>query len=175
LEELAVAPRDPKIAADIARNLGLTLHEPCKILCDLVTLGEASVEELVGIIEDTIDEVVQRSLRLHPVLTLQEIARERGWNPIADNPSSCLWSRGMVDLTEGEESVHSAALALADLQGTVRRRIWSAEVGVMLPFVEERHQKILSHLAGVLKVPFTTRFGELISDVHDLEIGHIES
>jgi hypothetical protein len=81
----------------------------------------------------------------------------------------------MVDLTEGEESVHSAALALADLQGTVRRRIWSAEVGVMLPFVEERHQKILSHLAGVLKVPFTTGFGELISDVHDSEIGHIES
>jgi hypothetical protein len=112
---------------------------------------------------------------LHPVSILQEIARERGWHPIADNPSPCLWSRGMVDLTEGEESVHSAALALADIQGTVIRRIWSAEVGVMLPFVEERRQEILAHIAGVLRVPFTTRFGEVISDVHDLEIGHIES
>jgi hypothetical protein len=112
---------------------------------------------------------------LHPVSILQEIARERGWHPIAGKLPPCLWSRGMVDLMEGEESVHSAALALADIQGTIRRRIWSAEVGVMLPFVEERRQEILAHLAGVLRVPFTTRFGEVISDVHDLEIGHIEN
>jgi hypothetical protein len=84
LEELAVAPRDPKIAADIARNLGLTLHEPCKILCDLVTLGEASVEELVGIIEDTIDEVVQRSLRWAELLSLVTPVGHSSWqvNPL---------------------------------------------------------------------------------------------
>ncbi len=71
--------------------------------------------------------------------------------------------------------MHSASLALKDFKGIIARRIWSAEVGVILPFVEERRQEILTHLAGVLRVPFTTRFGEVISDVRDLEIGHIES
>jgi hypothetical protein len=81
----------------------------------------------------------------------------------------------MIDVIEGEENIHSASLALKDFKGTIARRIWSAEVGVILPFVEERRQEILTHLAGVLRVPFTTRFGEVISDVRDLEIGHIES
>lgn len=84
MEELAVAPRDPKIAADIARNLGLTLHEPCKILRDLVTLGEASVEELAGIIEDISDEVVQQSLRWAELLSLVTPVGHSSWqvNPL---------------------------------------------------------------------------------------------
>jgi len=112
---------------------------------------------------------------LHPVPILQEIARGRGWCPADGHSPPYLWSSGMIDLIEGEENIHSAALALKDVKGTITRRIWSAEVGVMLPFVEERRQEILTHLAGVLRVPFSTRFGEVISDVHDLEIGHIES
>ena len=45
----------------------------------------------------------------------------------------------------------------------------------MLPFVEEQRQDILARFAGVLRVPFTTRFGEEITNIRDLEIGHIES
>jgi hypothetical protein len=112
---------------------------------------------------------------LHPVPILQEIARGRGWCPADGGSPPYSWSKGMIDLMEEEESIHSAALALNDAKGIITRRIWSAEVGVMLPFVEERRQELLTRLAGVLMVPFTTRFGEVISDVHDLEIGHIES
>jgi hypothetical protein len=75
----------------------------------------------------------------------------------------------------GEEKVHSAYLALDDPKGEVERRVWSAQVGVLLPFVEERRQELLARLDGVLRVPFRTRFGEEITDLRDLEIGHIES
>jgi hypothetical protein len=84
LEELAVALRDPKMAADIARDLGLTLHELCKILRDLVTLGEASVEDLAGIIEDVSGEVVQHSLRWAELLSLVTPVGYSSWhvNPL---------------------------------------------------------------------------------------------
>jgi hypothetical protein len=58
---------------------------------------------------------------------------------------------------------------------TFQRRIWNAEVGVLLPFVEEQRQDILVRFAGVLRVPAMTRFGEAITDIRDREIGHIES
>ena len=45
----------------------------------------------------------------------------------------------------------------------------------MFPFVEEQRQNVLTRLTGFLQVPFRTRFGEVIDDVRDLEIGHIEA
>jgi len=112
---------------------------------------------------------------LSPVPILQEVARERGWYPEDTNSDSWSWHRGMKDRIDGEEKIHSAVLAFNDVDSEIERRIWSAEIGVVLPFIEERRQEILGRLAGLLKVPFKTRFGEVISDLRDLEIGHIES
>ena len=81
----------------------------------------------------------------------------------------------MKDMVDGIEKEHSALLALRHDARALQRRIWNAEVGVMLPFVEEQRQDILARFAGVLRVPFMTRFGEEITDIRDLEIGHIES
>jgi hypothetical protein len=68
-----------------------------------------------------------------------------------------------------------APIPCSGSEGEIQRRIWSAEVGIMLPFVEEQRQEILDRLTGFLQVPFRTRFGETIEDVRDLEIGHIET
>ncbi|HEY9694174.1 MAG TPA: hypothetical protein V6D15_18375 [Oculatellaceae cyanobacterium] len=112
---------------------------------------------------------------LNPMLILQEIAKERNW--CTDNHGSLLpkWCIGITNTIDAEEKFHSAALAINGSGKTeIERRIWRAEVGELLPFVEERRREILERLSEVLQVPFTTRFGEVIKDLHDLEIGHIE-
>jgi hypothetical protein len=110
-----------------------------------------------------------------PYPVLQAIADERGWfgGTSADSPTR--WSQGQIDLFDGRELVHSAALAHHDPNREIIRRIWSAQVGVLFPYVEQQRQVILGQLRGVLQVPFITRFGASITDWRDLEIGHIES
>lgn len=112
---------------------------------------------------------------LHPLPLLQEIAKERRWPPEKLAPSSRLWHKGIAETIDGNRKIHSAALAWDDSAREIAQRIWSAEVGVMLPFVEEKRQEILAQFAGILRVPITTRFGEIINDLRDLEIGHIET
>ena len=109
-----------------------------------------------------------------PTPVLQEIAKERSWHNENEALLTPSWCAGMVDVVSGEKKVHSAVLAVRRDDSMIRQRIWSAEVGVLLPFVEERRQGILTQFDGVLRVPFTTRFGE-ITNIQDLEIGHIES
>ena len=110
-----------------------------------------------------------------PTPLLQEIAKERGWNEGDEGLSRSGWHRGMQNMVDGTQQEHAALLAMRHDTRALQRRIWNAEVGVLLPFVEEQRQDILARFAGVLRVPFLTRFGEAITDIRDLEIGHIES
>ncbi|MDY6939946.1 MAG: hypothetical protein SWY16_20115 [Cyanobacteriota bacterium] len=109
---------------------------------------------------------------LSPIPILQDIAKKREWTDEII-PSESLWHKGMKDILDGEDKIHSAALAFTNFHREIDRRIWSAQVGVMLPFVEERRQELLESLKGKLEVPFQTDFG-VIWDWRDLEIGHIE-
>lgn len=127
--------------------------------------------------DPTVSEYLARESRdkiFNPIPLLQGIAKERGWHGENEALLAAPWHAGMLDVVDRVERVHSAVLAAHGADSTIQRRIWSAEVGVMLPFVEERRQDILTRFAGVLCVPFTTRFGEVITNVRDLEIGHIE-
>lgn len=110
---------------------------------------------------------------LHPLPVLREMASERGWHKMEDSSANQQWAKGIQNIIEGRQKMHSAVLALND-SGEIDRRVWSAEVGVMLPFVEEARQTIIAQIANVLTVPFRTRFGNVITDIRDLEIGHIE-
>lgn len=112
---------------------------------------------------------------LEPHDILKGIACERGWTADFVRDEEHRWAHGAMDLFDGEDRIHSAALMLHDPNNEFLRRIWNAEIGILLPFVEERRQALLRRLAGILKVPFRTRFGELITDSRELEIGHIES
>jgi hypothetical protein len=118
-----------------------------------------------------VDEKIENIL--NPVPILKEIAKERNWYTDYDYSLADKWCRGIANTIEGEEKTHSAALAVNGKE-EIERRIWSAEVGEILPFVEERRREILERLAGILTIPFQTRFGEEIKDLCDLEIGHIE-
>ncbi len=112
---------------------------------------------------------------LNPVSFLKSIARERNWENKETTLERLKWHKGMIDKIDGEEKIHSAVLSLNDPYKEIERRIWNAEVGIIFPFIEECRRKILENYGGLLEIPFTTRFGEKIKELRDLEIGHIES
>lgn len=111
-----------------------------------------------------------------PLPTLRAIAEERGWAQTRLQPDGRSWQLGLTHQFDGAERVHSALLAINGSSNTeLTRRIWSAQVGVLFPFIEERRHELLDRLNGVLTVPFTTSFGTVIADARDLEFGHIDS
>jgi len=109
-----------------------------------------------------------------PNLVLEEYAKEMKWTADTNRDLSYGWDSGKINLIDGERKLHSAVLAINKDYREISKRIWNAEIGIMFPFVEERRQEILTILKDVLYVPFKTRFGEIIDDWKDLEIGHIE-
>jgi hypothetical protein len=110
---------------------------------------------------------------MNPRPVLIDIAHERGWDPTQDAASG--WHRGMSDCFEGRAQSHSAMLAIADGRNELNSRIWKAEVSVVLPHLEELRREVLSRYGRAFKLPFVTRFGEVITDVFDLELAHIAS
>ncbi len=109
---------------------------------------------------------------LQPKGVLSQLAKERGWNTLSEREHT--WYRGAVALIEDRPCKHSALLALNDPVNELESRIWSAQVGVILPYVEEHRRELLRRLQGQLRVPWRGSFGE-ITDIRDLEIGHIEA
>lgn len=115
---------------------------------------------------------------LNPVPILKKIAKERNWyNYNSDKDDQENWCRGLADKIEGESKIHSAALAIKKNEENrgeeINRRIWSAEVGILLPFVEELRLPIIDKLKSYLEVPHQAYGGYYIEDVRKLEIGHI--
>ena len=102
---------------------------------------------------------------LDPSLVLREVAQERSWEGA---PS---WAAGSLAKFGDTELTHSAALGPKSTE--LATRIWSAEVGVVLPRIEELRQKFLSRYSSRFRMPYKTRFGQVFDDVRDLEIGHI--
>jgi hypothetical protein len=102
---------------------------------------------------------------LDPSSVLRDIAQERGWEGA---PS---WASGSFAKFGDTELAHSAALEPESPE--ITRRIWSAEVGVVLPRIEELRQQFLARYYTSFQMPYRTRLRQMITDVRDLEIGHI--
>jgi hypothetical protein len=119
------------------------------------------------------DYLTQESLGtiLEPLPALETLAAAHGWLPELE----LAWWNGSANPSGNKLQTHSAILALRHDQRLLNRRIWAAEISVMLPFVEERRHELLTQYRHMLHVPFRTRFGETIHDAWELEIGHIEA
>lgn len=104
-----------------------------------------------------------------PQEVLLDIASERGWT--AD--TALEWHDGACDHIDGELRMHSAYVVLADLEQELAYRLWSAQMAVLLPYVEQRRRSLLRQLGHHLRVPFYTQDGTCITDIRDLELGHI--
>ena len=118
-------------------------------------------------------EVSQRLVReemtriLEPAEVLKEMAIDRGWLTPEQKLPPTSWHTGAKGLFDGKERTHSAALAVDDPSNELRRRVWSAEVEVIFPLIEEKRQELIKTIAGVL----THR---TVSELQDMQIGEIE-
>ncbi|MFH0989887.1 MAG: hypothetical protein V1799_07720 [bacterium] len=110
---------------------------------------------------------------LNPRSLLEQYAKERNWLPGNAVYSDNNWSKGKTYLWQGKDVCHSAVFALQGPIEELERRIWSAQVGVLFPFIEEcRRRMIIGNKLGIM-MPFQTEEGKLTSDIRDMEIGQI--
>ena len=101
---------------------------------------------------------------------LDDVARERDWSN--DIPRE--WHTGTLDLIDGTENIHPAILAFGERgRDLLADRVWRAQVGVLLPMIEEERTRLSREYVKILSVPFETPAGAIITSVEDLEIGHI--
>jgi len=107
---------------------------------------------------------------LQPDSILRSIANERGWDCREVGPS---WENGMKNIFDGAERMHSSALMLFGAEREIRRRIWSAQIGVLLPFIEEKRAEIIENIGQKIKPPFRIRTCETVQDINDVEIGQL--
>jgi hypothetical protein len=123
------------------------------------------------------DRLVQQPLegivRWRDCAWARELAQERGWGAHEGDPEKG-WAEGKCDRVGGRLRWHAAALPEAARERELERRVWAAQVRVLLPLVEQQRQECIERFAGVLKGPFVFADGSCVEDAHDLEIGQLE-
>lgn len=99
---------------------------------------------------------------------LIEWAQKRGWG--AESQPS--WEDGSTQLVDGIPTLHSALLAVADTE-VLDRRVWSAQAGLYLPWIEQRRIELLQKLRGLIQFPVITDGGP-VDRIEDLSIGQLD-
>lgn len=104
------------------------------------------------------------------VQALAGMARERGWN--AQTPST--WASGVIPEPSAPISrAHPAWLVATNKVAEIERRIWSAQLSVVMPAIETRRLVWVSTYAQQMKLPWLTSYGTLTHPV-DVEIGVLD-
>ena len=109
---------------------------------------------------------------LEPRPVLREIAEWRGWDKDLKD-ENCSWGKGMSEVFEERKRIHSAVLWNSDPKREISRRIWSGQVAVLLPYIEQQRRDVLERIGPQLRWALTAQSGEVIHDLEDLEIGQI--
>lgn len=138
------------------RAVGGTMRS---ILATAVARVAAWDLETAEILIDEDDDVM-----LDPHGKLRAVAQDKGWT--ADTPVD--WEHGTES---GNGSLHAAVASLEDPPREIRRRIWSAQVSVLLPVIDVRRREIAQQHHGRLAVQIESE-GEKI-DPLDLDIGRL--
>ena len=116
---------------------------------------------------DTADALLAKSDRtiLDPTEFLRAIARRKGWT--ADTPLD--WRLG----TESRSGVaHAARAALDNPPSEVNRRLWSAQLSVLLPWIEyRRYDTVANNLKQVRRQMHRAGHGQ--NDPFELEVGDL--
>ena len=102
---------------------------------------------------------------LEPGQMLQSFAREKGWT--ADTLVG--WEFGTES---GNGSRHAALASLDDPPREIRRRIWSAQVSILLPLVDTRRYEIVQEHRGKLRAHLNSEQDR--TDPLDLDMGKLK-
>lgn len=138
------------------RSVGGTMRS---ILATAVARVAAWDLETAEILIDEDDDVM-----LDPHGKLRVVAQDKGWT--ADTPVD--WEHGTES---GNGSLHAALASLEDPPREIRRRIWSAQVSVLLPVLDVRRREVAQQHHGRLAVQIESE-GERV-DPLDLDIGRL--
>lgn len=116
----------------------------------------------------TFDEI------LAPSEKLLQFAIQRQWKALAipSEDETRRWATGMVNVMNSEKKVHSAALVMEGNEREILSRIWSGELKILFPFIEEQRRLLVSKYRSVLQLPHQTPSRE-ITQFEDLELSHI--
>lgn len=104
-----------------------------------------------------------------PEPMLKCYALERGWAESTE-PSG---PDGSLIRTDDCWKVHPALLAIKGRLSELSAMVWSAQVGVLLPLLEERRQEIVANIGDRLHIPQMVPLWQAVKEVSDLEIGAI--
>ena len=108
-----------------------------------------------------------RRIILDPINTLREFAHDKGWT----HATPISWELGTASRTG---VAHPARAALEDPPREIRKRIWSAQASVLLPWIETlRYQIIEAHEQDVRHR--MRRTGIEYEDPYDLELSELAS
>jgi len=107
-----------------------------------------------------------------PYDQLEEYAQRRGW--AVDDPPT--WEAGTADRFFGEKQIHSALCVIKGELSVVKRRVWAAQAGVMLPFLEARLRDLIEGLNCLPdSMEVTVNGRPKIIDKEHFELTHIRS
>ena len=149
IEEKAFVVLEAQVAASVIANIALWDEEVA------IALAQEPLETI-----------------LCPMAWLKGWCRTKEWTAALTDDD--LRHKGLLTVFGGELKLHSAVAAVREEAGELDARVWRGQAGVLLPFIEERRRDLLEYFGDVIKLPFRTRFGEIV-DAEDLEIGHLHS
>jgi hypothetical protein len=152
---VSICPRTTPLETDLVTFLVAELAAWDPELCEY--LSGMELEHLIDLI---------------PMLV--EFGRQRGWERLSVSSPHEQWCRGLVFTCQGKLISHTAYLAFQGRSDAIQHLIWKAEIGILMPYVEEQRQSLLRLYGSRLAIPFQTKTGEIVRDLYDLEIGHIE-
>ena len=102
---------------------------------------------------------------MNPTELLRKIGRDKGWSD--DTPLD--WHLGTES---GSGIAHPARAALEEPPNEISRRLWSAQLSVLLPWIEtRRHELVAANLYEVKRQ--MVHIGKVLTDPHDLELGDL--
>jgi hypothetical protein len=123
----------------------------------------------LALAEKTLEQIV------NPTPILRQIGECRGWHNISLDKSATHWHSGMKQTVSDEIKIHPAVLAFKDPDEEIKRRVWTAQISVLFPYIEEQRRKLLESYKKHFRIPYTTINGETIENLWQLEISHILS
>jgi hypothetical protein len=107
---------------------------------------------------------------VQPAQLLEQFAAERNWHfePAPYDEKS--WSKGFWQTYLGKQTPHTSFGAFLFGQRFLNRLLWKAEIGILMPYIEEKRQMLIEQYRMYLKLPCYSKYA-VINNVYDLEIG----
>ncbi len=120
---------------------------------------------------DLVDKLLHLDWRelFDPMSALTSIAATDEVQP----PSGASWELGGTSEIDGEQVQHALAVwQSGDPSSELRMRLWAAQAAELLPLLELKRRKLAERVKATRRIPPAAHLnGEIVQDLHDVELG----